>query len=260
MLFNLNKKSIVFLALVLVLASYFSKPVKNTIAFVVSPVQGFFGSCEANISASVNYLFKAGSFQKENENLKLKILELEQKISEQKSIEQENKDLKDVVGSGLEKKFSLITAKTIVKKATEDIILIDKGEKQGVLQDMVAVTAQKVLVGRVFSVFPDYSEVMLLSHPSMVLFNVKAPLKGIEAMARGRGNGLLTLEFAPNDKALEKGDVLVSSLTGGIFPENFLIGHISKCKKDDTDPIPYAEIDTAYKFSVSDSIFLIAPK
>lgn len=260
MLFNFNKKSIILFALIFILASYFNKPVKNTIAFVISPVQSFLGNCGANVSQSVNYLFQAGNFQKENEKLKLQILALEQKIAEQKTIEQENQDLKDVVGSGLDKKFSLITSKTIVKKSTEDIVLIDKGEKQGVLQDMVVVTGQKVLVGRVSAVFADYSEVMLLSHPSMVLFNAKAPLKGIEALARGRGNGLLTLEFAPNDKALEKNDVLVSSLTGGIFPENFLIGHIAKYKKDDTDPIPYAEIDPAYKFLNSDLVFLIAPK
>lgn len=258
--FQISKKSIFLVILLLVFLSYFNKPVKNVTFVATSPVNSFFGRVGANIAEVGRYFTTARYFQIENKELKNKIKELEQKIASQQIIEKENTDLKNAIGLKIDERFNLVTAKSITKYSTEDVITINKGENDGVFPEMTVITPENILVGRVTGVFPSYSEVTLLTHTLTPIFNSKVPSKNIEALSKGGGNGLLTFEYAPTDRALEEGDVLVSSLTGGIFPEGFLIGYVKKYKKSDTDPTPYVEIEPAYEFKYSDSVFLISPK
>lgn len=238
----------------------FQSPIKSAYIFVTTPISAVGQFFAFGLNSNISFLFNAGNFQRENDTLRLKISELQGKVAACQETTRENSNLRDAIKLHIESKLNLISAKTISKSPQTDSLIINRGEIQGVLPGMAVITAQNILVGRVAKTYTTYSEVDMLSNTALPIFNAKVATSGLEVLVKGAGNGLMKLEFAPSDKDLQEGDILVSTLTGGVFPEGMLIGKISMFKKNDTDAVPQVEVRSDYKFTGSDYIYLVAPK
>ncbi len=260
MVANSQTNKYLFLLGIFLLLYTFQSPIRSAFIFATSPLQ-VAGTFLANsVNGSLNYFFNAGNFQRENGILRLKVASLEAELAQLQEIRRENESLREGMQLNLEKKLNVISAKTILKNPQTDTLLVNKGEIHGVLKGMAVITPENILIGRVGEVYSSYSSVDMISNTSFPLFNAKVATSGLEVVVRGKGNGLMGLEFAPADKAFHEGDILVSTLTGGIFPEGLLVGKISKFKKNDTDPVPTVEVSSDYRFTGSDYVFLVAPK
>lgn len=76
-------------------------------------------------------------------------------------------------------------------------------------------------------------------------------------MAKGKGNFRIKLEFVSPGLKIKKGDLIVTSWLGGIFPENLLVGEIKKIKKDSLGSFQEIEIEAYFKKLKLNKVFLI---
>ncbi len=104
------------------------------------------------------------------------------------------------------------------------MVYIDKGSNDGVQQDMPVITADGV-VGKVLSVFPATSQVLLINDPSSGVGAIleKSRLQGV---IRGTPDGELVLEKMMSDERVEAGDQLLTSGGDQIFPKGLPIGTV----------------------------------
>ncbi|MGE5204675.1 MAG: rod shape-determining protein MreC [Chlamydiota bacterium] len=104
------------------------------------------------------------------------------------------------------------------------VVYIDKGEGDGVRQEMAVITADGV-VGKVLRVFPSTSQVLLINDPSSGVGAIleKSRLQGV---IKGTPNGELVLDKMMSDERVEPGDQLLTSGGDQIFPKGLPIGTV----------------------------------
>lgn len=241
---------IVVVILALVLLNVFQKEVRGFFYYFSSPIQKvLFGAGESTADFLAG-VFKAGDFKKELDELKLKNQELSAKIIALENLEEENKILKEALGLEFQKEFKISLAQVIGKDISQDFLLIDKGTKDNVLENMPVITQQKVLVGRISEVFDKFSKVMLISHENSS-FNVE------NGIVRGEGNLKILFDLIPKEKEIFAEELVFTSALGGIFPEGLLVGKIKEVKRSDVEPFQQAEISPAFDISNIDKLFII---
>lgn len=105
-----------------------------------------------------------------------------------------------------------------------NLIVIDKGEDHGVRKDMVAIVPEG-LMGKVFSVGPEHSRVLLLDDPRFSAA-VRVEDSRAEAVYSGQGRGNGTLKYASVEVPLVNGASLVTSGLDALFPPEIPVGRI----------------------------------
>jgi rod shape-determining protein MreC len=241
--------------------NFFEQPIKNTIFLIFSPAEKFLWQKENDFFQWWEGVFEINKIKIENNELKKENLFLKNKIIELTNVEKENKELMQALGLGLGQEYDLILADIISKKTDEDSILINQGRKNGLKENMAVITKEKVLVGKVGKVFNDFSQVNLISQKGFS-FDAKviAGENEVLGVIRGQGNFKIKIELLPKELQFKEGDLVATSLLGGIFPENFLIGMLKTIKKNDATPFQEAEIIPYFKEIKFDHLFVITLK
>jgi len=106
------------------------------------------------------------------------------------------------------------------------VIYIDKGENSGIKRDMAVITAEGV-VGKVLLVYPNESQVLLISDQSSGVGAIleKSRLQGV---IRGTANGEVVLEKVMSDEQVPSGEAVLTSGGDRIFPKGMPIGTVTK--------------------------------
>jgi rod shape-determining protein MreC len=236
----------------------FSKDIKNFFYCISLPIQRNFWKFGDKISDFFFGFLQAENLKKENEDLRLKIQKLLQEISFLKELKKENERLRTALEIGLEKDFNLIFANVVGKDVAQDFLLIDKGSRDGVKKDFPVITEQKVLCGKVFEVFDDFSKVQLIWKKGYS-FDVKISDSEESEIyeAKGEGDFKMSLNLVPREKELKEGDLIITSAIGGSFPKGLLVGTTQKIEKSDIEPFQRAEINIACDLKGLENLFII---
>ncbi len=186
----------------------------------------------SDYSKGINVIVDGRSekIEKENKELKQKIKRLKQKIVKLEEAAQENKRLRGLL-SFKNRKYSSILAQVIGKSSDNwrKTIIINKGKKCGIIKDM-AVISQEGLVGRVVDAGLRNSKVMLITDYSS---KVDAFVKRTRDQGIVEGNLLsLRMKYINKHSDVQKGDTIISSGMGGIYPKGLIIGEVKKINKD----------------------------
>lgn len=193
---------------------------------------------------------KIDQLEQINQGLVAEIIRLEE-------IEEENKTLRKALDIELDNDYKLSVAKIIAKDIAEDIIIINKGSKDNISENMTLITDNKVLVGIVKEVYGNYSKIMLSSHKDITFdVKIKQEDKEISAVAKGQGNMRIILTLIPKEQ-VSQGDIITTSSLGGVFQESLLVGKIKEVKGNDIDPFQTAQIENALNISELNNVFII---
>lgn len=105
-------------------------------------------------------------------------------------------------------------------------IFIDKGKHDGIEPNMAVITADGI-VGKVLTVFPTTSQVLLISDQSSGAGGIldKSRLQGI---VKGTSSGLVVLEYVMSDEQVQAGERVLTSGGDGIFPKGLPVGTVTK--------------------------------
>jgi rod shape-determining protein MreC len=130
------------------------------------------------------------------------------------------------------------------------MVTIDKGESAGIQEDMAVITS-KGLIGKVKHVSKFTSTVQLISASDRTN-RISAKIqqsKDIFGLIEGYDveNQTLLLKRIPSNAKVAKGQVVVTSGLGGVFPDGLPIGTVTKVERDE-----YGLTQTAYVKPLAD--------
>lgn len=238
----------------IVLLNVFQKDVRSFFYCISSPVQRVLWRAGKRTSDFFSGIIKIESLKNELDELSSKNQELLSQIITLQELEKENNILREALGIELEKEFKLALTQVIGKDMSQDFLLIDKGTKDGISENMPVITQQKVLVGRIGETYDKFSKVMLISNKDS---SFDAKVNDISGIIKGQGNFKILFDLIPREKDLFQGDIVVTSAFGGFFPEGLLIGEIKEVRKSDVEPFQQAEINPDFNISQTEELFII---
>lgn len=124
-----------------------------------------------------------------------------------------------------------LTAQVIGKDPSQwfKTIIINRGSSDGVRKNMPVVTAEGV-VGQVMNTSPHYAKVLLAKDPNSAIDGLiqKNRTQGI---IKGRGNAGYEMYYVLKSASVQRGDIVVTSGLGGVFPKGLPIGTITDVAK-----------------------------
>jgi rod shape-determining protein MreC len=135
------------------------------------------------------------------------------------------------------------------------MVFINRGSRDGVRRDLGVITPEGV-VGKVFAVYPDTSQVLLLTDKES---GVGALLGGSRAQGpvRGTGEPLLGLEFISNDTKVEPGEKILTSGQDRIFPKDLPVGTVTQVQPDRHTPFLKISVKPAARLDGLEEVLVL---
>lgn len=237
-----------------------TSPIRNFFYIVSSPIQKTFWSAGKNSSLFFGSLLNAGSLSNENEMLKQENQKLLSQVAFLQSIQQGNQELSNASLACQNSGFD-ITMAGIIGLDGEDILSINKGSADGIFEGMPVIGQQNVLFGKVFKVYKNFSQVMLVSNKNSTI-NVKIqnlPVGGeeINGVVKGLGGLRAYLDLIPISSEINSGDILVTSAIEKSFPKDLLVARIDKIQRNDQKPFQQSQISLFLDVKTVDNLFVI---
>jgi rod shape-determining protein MreC len=237
----------------------FLDPLKYFMANTATLGSGSVRSKTNDLGSFLKTFFSLGKIKKENE--KLGELELKLLVSEQekKQFEAENVELRKQFELLPKSNFKLIAAEVVAQGAnsSQEFVLINKGEKDGVEKGMPVIIYDKVLVGEVYEVQSKKSKILLSVSPLSTLGASPAKDK-VVGVAKGKYNLEIMLDLIPNQTELNPEEVIITSGKNQKYPEGLLVGKIIKVGHSADGLFKQAVVKPFYSANDLEFVFLIA--
>lgn len=267
-----NKRLILLLLGVILLVALisFSLRDRDNVSFPEQIIKDAVGAGQSVFSGPAHFV--TGVFDnvdsllntyEENNYLKSRLEEFATVQAEVTDLRSENAELKELVGKKEDlRDYNPIQATVIARNPDqwEEKIVINKGETSGVTKNMAVMTARG-LIGKVTLVTKLSSTVELIStqNPNyrvsaMVLGGDKEVFGLIEGYDAERRE--LLLKRIDAEIELKKGQKVVSSGLGGIFPKGIVIGEITEVAIDEFGLTKLAYIKPAADFSLLNHVVI----
>jgi rod shape-determining protein MreC len=199
-----------------------------------------------------NYV-RAGA---QNEALKRELEASRARLVEAQALKLENERLKQLLRLSGETRDAVTTGRIVGSsfQSARRMAILSAGSKDGVLVGQ-PVRSSEGLLGRVLETGRFVSRVLLVTDGAS---NVPVRLirDGTPAMATGRGDG--TIEIKPLEvgaNRFRRGDLFVTSGTGGIFPPNIPAAVVIRTNRDETIARPIAD-PARIEFAIVEQMYL----
>ena len=114
------------------------------------------------------------------------------------------------------------------------IVNIDRGSRDGLRRDMGVITPDGV-VGKIFAVYPDISQVLLMGDKESGVGALLADTR-TQGPVKGTGEPLLSLEYISSDEKVTVGEAVLTSGQDRIFPKDLPVGRVVDIKSDPKSP------------------------
>lgn len=136
-------------------------------------------------------------------------------------------------------------------------IIIDRGSSDGVQVGMPAITVEGV-VGQVTNTSPHFAKLLLAIDPNSAIDGLVQSNR-VQGIIKGGGN-VLHMEYVLKNNEVVKGDRIVTSGLGGVFPKGVLIGTVSKVNKTGRGMFQEIEIVPAADFTQLEHLLIVMKK
>jgi rod shape-determining protein MreC len=114
------------------------------------------------------------------------------------------------------------------------VVSIDRGSRDGIRRDMGVITPDGV-VGKIFAVYPDISQVLLLGDKDSGVGALLANSR-TQGPVKGTGEPLLSLEYISGDEKVPVGETVLTSGQDRIFPKDLPVGKVVDFATDPKSP------------------------
>ncbi len=200
---------------------------------------------------------RMADLSRENKFLRDWNLELSIKSWRLREAELENKRLRRQMGFKQRPGFRYLPAEVIAKSGSRIVtsILINVGSDDGVREKM-PVVALGGLAGKVFGVNSKTSVVQLLSDRNCVVSTVVQNDERIFGFLESEGTESFRIDV-PLKSNIKKGDVVVSSGMGGVFPKGLRLGVVNKLGDGKSGLFRKVEIVPSVNLSQLEEVFVL---
>lgn len=186
----------------------------------------------------------------ENRRLTRQMLLASEKLQRFEIMQQENQTLRELLDAQVSPKIRKIVAElmSVDRNLYSQQIVINKGAIDGVTLSQPIIDDSGI-VGQVMEVGTTNSRVLLITDVthSIPVRSLRNDIRFIATGAGGQSD--LFLEHVAHSVDIEKGDILVSSGLGGVFPDGYPVATVSYVNKDERQEFsqiiaePLAELD-----------------
>lgn len=204
---------------------------RNVMSVALSPIQTL-----ASVPSRVGRYFSSTltaepDLQIAYDNLRNEYFKLKSETLLQRTLEEENRDLRALLDASerLKEKITLAELMDVNLDRDNHRISIGKGLRDGVYIGQ-AVIDDKGVIGQVTEVMPLSSIIVLITDPSHAL-PVQVERNGLRTVVNGTGSvSLLRVPYLNQNAGIVVGDVLISSGMGGRFPNGYPVALVSDVK------------------------------
>lgn len=257
---KLRNISLLIVAGIIVIALNYTRlgpKTRNLFLSASAPLQTFFWSQGQGLNRFIDKLKGINSLEAKNSGLELENQRLRAELANLLELRNENQELRKALDIGLEKEFKITIANVVSKDPFQDVIIIDKGSDDGVFADFPVISPQKNLIGRVEKSFPNFSRVILISNKRSSIGAKISGQEEITGIAKGEGGLKLIFDLIPQGSKIEKGNLVLTTALGNVFPKGLLVGEIKSIDYSDVKPFQTAEINLGFDFNKLSSVFII---
>lgn len=157
--------------------------------------------------------------------------------------------------------FVLLGARVISRDTGTwtNTVTIDRGTDSGLARYMPVIVPEG-LVGFVSEVYLTSARVQLVTDPrTYVGALVQRPASRVASMANGNGNRTngITFDNLPREADVLRGDVLITSGYGGVYPHGLLLGYVTEVTDDTASTAREAYAVPAADLSHLEDVFII---
>jgi rod shape-determining protein MreC len=135
------------------------------------------------------------------------------------------------------------------------MVFINRGSRDNVRRDMGVITPEGV-VGKVFAVYPDTSQVLLLTDKESGVGALLAASRA-QGPVRGTGQPLLGLEYISNDIKVERGESILTSGQDRIFPKDLPVGTVVQVQPDHRTPFQTISVKPAARLDGLEEVLVL---
>ncbi len=203
---------------------------------LVGPLIGAAGDFARTLSDAAQHGGRIDELSSENAALRQQIARLEgenARLRESVIVSGQLADLRAAAGAG--DVGSTLAAAVVLRDPApgRDIIVIDRGARDGVRKGQAVLGSGATLIGLVSSVQEQRARVRLLSDPQSAIAAVVQSTRTQTALTGSRDG--LRLEFAPIADPISEGDLVMTSALIGGLPGGLLAGLVAEVDRSGQD-------------------------
>lgn len=230
----------------------------RAVIFVMAPAQYTVNSLvRGSVYFWQNYIHLT-DVKQNNDLLNRENAELRNKLQNNIEIGLENSRLRKLLELKDKMPLSVIPAE-VVSRDSSDIfktLRINKGEKQGIKVSMPVVTYDGV-VGNIIRVFPEYSDILLITDPNFVLDAIVEENR-TRGMIEGVGLGVCRLKYVNRLEDVKVGNRISTSGMEQRFPKGLLIGFVTEVKRKNYGITQRIIVEPAVDFSKLEEVLVVS--
>lgn len=170
----------------------------------------------------------------------------------------ENEYLRNTLELKKNTPYGLIPARVIGKDPAvlSRSIIIDKGNKDGIEENMVVISAGKALLGQIKEVSAGHSQILPITDSNSSI-NIITQESRIDAILRGEYGLSLGLEFIPQDQEIQINESVITSGINDKFPRGILVGYIQEIYGEPNDPFKQARVRPEADINKAEWVYII---
>jgi len=240
-----------------------ASPLSNALNFVIAPVQGALEQLRLNAEQRRAYSDLLVQYEEENEQLKLRIAEMEEQARASEAANRENERLRELLGLREKRRDFVFEPASVVTRDLSNwasTLTVAEGSNKGIEPGQCVVDQYGNLVGFVSETGTNWAEITTVIDTDMAA-GATVFRTGLAAVAEGdfslMQDGLFKLSYIPRDEDLQIGDVVLTSGAGGKYPKDLVIGYISGVFTEKTGMSEYASVSPAARLDTLEQVFVI---
>lgn len=224
---------------------------------LLAPLQAGSFSVARGFSDTWQSITEFSRLKAEDRALKKEVSDLRRDNINLKELDLENKRLRQEIGAPVRQQYVTVFATVIGKSVNtwQATVILDKGSRDGVRRQM-AVAAGDGLVGQVMSTTANSCLVQLIMDQKSAV-GVRLQNSRATGIIEGEGQNELKLNYLAKEVKVVKGEIVLSSGLGGVYPPGLVVGTVSSLSKGSNGLFQDVTVSPTVDFWTIEEVFII---
>ena len=235
---------------------------ERVVTTVLAPVEALTAKLGSSLRQVTSFTGQIITVYRDNQALKTENEQLKQTNLDVAEVSAENARLRAMLDYKRgAPQFDFVVAAVIARDPSTwtSTIVINRGSQHGITKDMPVVTPQG-LIGNVVQVYATSAKVQMILDPrSAVGALVQRPESRVAAIVEGNGANPLAPRMInlSRDADIIKGDKIITSGFGGIYPKGIVIGEVLDVINEEGGLLKYAILKPSVDFGKLEEVMVI---